>query len=95
MLGNYNVTLVNGTLTVDPYAFMYTISDDSQTYGTPANLASDLGTVIARVNGQKLGISYSSTGDTARPTPGLMLTGEVSDGTGLASNYNVTLSTGP
>ena len=63
---DYSVTLTNGTLTVNPYAFSYTIANDSQTYGTPANLASDLATTIdTGVNGQNLAIAYSSTGDTA------------------------------
>ena len=42
LASDYTVTLTNGTLTVNPYAFSYTIGNDSQTYGTPANLATDL-----------------------------------------------------
>ena len=59
------MTLNNGTLTVNKYAFSYTIGNDSQTYGTAANLATDLGTTITTgVNGENLAIAYSSTGDT-------------------------------
>ena len=62
---------MTGTLTVNPYVFSYTISDDSQTYGTPANFASDLGTVICtKVNGETLDISYQSDGDAATSNVG-------------------------
>ena len=43
------------TLTVRPHAFSYAIGNDSQTYGSPANLAGDLpGTIGTGVNGQTL-----------------------------------------
>src|SRR4029077_7138181 len=59
-LSDYSVTLANGALTVKPFAFSYTTPNDSQTYGTPANLATDLGTTInTGVNGQNLDIAYS------------------------------------
>ena len=38
-LSNYTVTYDSGTLSVNPYNFSYTIGNDSQTYGTAANLA--------------------------------------------------------
>ena len=96
LAGNYSVTLTNGTLTVNRYAFSYTIGNDSQTYGTPANLAADLpATISTGVNGQTLGISYSSTGDTATASVATYaITGVVSNGTGLVSNYSVTLTNG-
>ncbi len=80
---------------MNQYAFSYTIANDSQTYGSPADLANDLGTTIAGVNGETLGITYSSTGDTATAHVGSYdITGVVSDGTGLASDYSVTLTNG-
>ncbi len=95
LASDYSVTLTNGTLTVNQYAFSYTIANDSQTYGSPADLANDLGTTIAGVNGETLGITYSSTGDTATAHVGSYdITGVVSDGTGLASDYSVTLTNG-
>jgi hypothetical protein len=95
-LSNYTVTLNDGTLTVNPYAFTYTIGNDSQTYGSPANLASDLGTTISTgVNGETLNIAYTSTGDTATALPGqYAITGTLSDDTGLLSNYSATLNPG-
>ena len=55
-------------LTVNPATI--TIGNDTQTYGSPANLATDLGTTIAGVNGETLGITYSSTGDMERENVG-------------------------
>jgi hypothetical protein len=96
LLSNYTVTLNNGALTVNPYAFTYTIGNDSQIYGSPANLANDLPpTVPTGVNGETLDISYASSGDTATaPVGGYSITGTLSNGTGLLSNYNVTLNNG-
>ena len=95
LASNYDVTLTPGALTVNQAPISYAIGNDSQTYGSPANLANDLGTTIAGVNGETLGITYSSTGDTATANVGTYaITGVVSDGTGLASNYDVTLTPG-
>src|SRR5208337_1753114 len=86
------------TLMVNPCAFTYTIQNDSQTYGSPTNLANDLGTTInTGVNGENLDIAYSSTGDTATAqvvgSP-YAITGVLSDGTGKLSDYMVTLKSG-
>src|SRR5262249_6674581 len=79
-------------LTVRPYAFTYTIGNDSQTYGTAANLAADLpGTILTGINAETLVISYSSAGDTpAAHARSYAITGTVADGTRLASDYAVT-----
>ncbi len=97
-LSDYSVTLKNGSLTVNPYAFTYQIGNDSQTYGSPANLAADLpGTVGTGVNGENLSIAYASTGDTATAhvvgSP-YAITGTLSNGTGQLSDYSVTLKNG-
>ena len=97
-LSNYNVTLTDGALTVKPFAFTYVILNDSQTYGSPANFATDLGTIInTGINGENLDIAYSSTGDTAvahvAGSP-YAITGVLSNGTGTLSDYNVTLTDG-
>jgi len=96
LVSNYKVTLVNGALTVNSYAFTYQIGNASQIYGSPANLANDLGRSIdTGVNGENLDIAYSSTGDTATaPVGTYAITGTPSNGTGLLSNYNVALVNG-
>jgi hypothetical protein len=95
-LSNYVVTLNRGTLTVNPFAFTIQIGNDTQVAGTPANLAADLGTTIATgVNGQALAITYASTGDTDSAAPGAYpITATLADGSGLTSDYNVTLRSG-
>ena len=96
LASNYSVTLKSGTLTVNPYAFSYQIANDSQIYGTAANLSKDLGTTInTGVNGQNLDIAYSSSGDTNTAAVGTYpITGSLSNGSGLLSNYSVTLNNG-
>jgi len=96
LTGDYLVTLTPGTLTVNKDAFSYTIGNDSQTYGSPANLGADLGaTINTGVNGENLGITYSSTGDTATAHSNTYaITGALSNGTGLASDYAVTMTSG-
>ena len=95
-LSNYTITYENGALTVNKYAFSYTITNDRQTYGSAANLATDLGTTInTGVNGEDLAIAYSSTGDTtAAHVNTYAITGGSSNGTGLANDYAVTLTNG-
>ena len=96
LTSDYSVTLTNGALTVTPYAFSYTIANDTQTFGYPANLAADLGSTInTSVNGEALSITYSSTGDNAAAVVGpYAITGTLSNGSGLLSDYNVTLTPG-
>ena len=89
-------TSTNITQTVNAKAISYTIGNDSHHYGSTANLAADLpATFLTGVNGQTLGIAYSSTGNTTTANVGTYaITGVVADGTGLASNYTVTLTNG-
>ncbi|MBS0266882.1 MAG: hypothetical protein JSS02_33455 [Planctomycetes bacterium] len=96
LASDYTVNLTNGTLSVKKAVVNYTIGNDSQTYGSPANLASDLGTTInTGVNGENLAIAYGSVGDTATAHVGTYdITGTVSDGSGLASDYTVNLTNG-
>ena len=96
LTSDYSVTLKNGTLTVNPFAFTYQIGNDTQTYGTAANLATALGTTInTGVDAQNLDIAYSSTGNVATaPVGTYSIAGIVSNGTGMAGDYIVTLNSG-
>ena len=96
LMSDYSVTLKNGTLTVNPYAFTYQIGTAGQTYGTAVILSSKLGTTIPTgVGGQTLDIAYTSSGDTATANAGsYSIMGTLSGGTGLLSNYSVTLKYG-
>ena len=94
-LSNYTVVLTDGTLTVNKATLDHTILDTDQTYGSPANLATALGTTIAGVNGETLDIAYSSTGDTdTAAVGGYDISGVVSNGSGQLSNYTVVLTDG-
>ena len=95
-LGNYSIMYQDGALTLTPYSFRYTIASDHQTYGTPANLAADLGTTISTgVNGQNLDIAYSSAGDSSTTNIGSYdITGMLSSGTGELADYDLTLTPG-
>ena len=93
---NYTIGYAAGTLTVNKFAFTYAIHNDSQTYGTKANLAIDLpGTISTGVNNQNLSIAYSSSGDTSTAHVGnYAITGTLSSGSGQTSDYSVTLTSG-
>ena len=84
------------TFTISPAPISYTIGNDTQAYGWPANLAADLPSSFSTgINGETLDITYSSSGDTSTATVGTYpIMGMVSNGTGLASNYSVTLTDG-
>jgi Ca2+-binding RTX toxin-like protein len=93
---DYSVTLTNGSLTINPFALDYTIGNDSQIYGTAANLTGDLSaTINTKVNGESLAIAYGSTGDATTADVGTYsINGTLSDGSGKAANYAVTLTDG-
>ena len=93
---NYSITYVPGTLTINPYAFSYTIADDSHVYGSTDTFSTLAGTIATGVNGEYLDIAYSSAGNTVTADVGSdsPITGALSDGTGLASDYSVTLTSG-
>ncbi len=93
---DYTVSTQSAAGTVNPYAFSYTIGNDSQTYGSPANVAADLAATLSTgVNGEDLAITCSSSGDSATAAAGSYpITATVANGTGLISNYAVTLTSG-
>ncbi len=81
---------------ITPAKISYTIGNDTQSYGSPANLAAGLPSSFQTgINGETLDITYSSTGDTNTAIVGnYAITGTVFNGTGLVSNYIVTLKDG-
>jgi hypothetical protein len=85
-----------GTLTITTAAISVTIGNDSHVYGRTANLTADLpATFNTGISDQSLSIAYSSAGTTTTaPVNTYAITGVVSDGTGMASDYTVTLTNG-
>jgi hypothetical protein len=84
------------TYSISPAPIDYAIGNDTQAYGYPATLAADLPpTISTGINGETLDIAYSSSGDTGTAAVGAYaITGVISNGTGLASNYSVTPTNG-
>ena len=74
----------------------YAIGNDNQTYGSPTSLAADLPSTIATgVNGEKLAITYASSGNSANSSVGQYdITAIISNNTGIATNYIVALTSG-
>ncbi len=95
-LGAYNPSSGEADFTIETAAISLTIGDATHVYGSTVNLATALGaTIDTGVNGENLAIAYSSTGNTVLANAGSYdITGVVADGTGLASNYTVTLTPG-
>ena len=93
LVSDYIVMLTDGTLTVNAKAFTYTIGNVTQTFAHPVDLAMKLGTtILTGVSGESLAITYTSEGNTPSAMLGTYeIAGEVSDGSGLLSNYDVTL----
>jgi hypothetical protein len=83
-------------LTINPAAISYTIGNDSHVYGSTADLTADLpATFDTGINGENLAITYASSGNTATAQVGTYnINGSVSNGTGLASDYTVSLTNG-
>ena len=88
-LGNYKITYRSGFLSVTPYEFTVTIQNDHQTYGTPVNLAADLGTTITTPLNETLTIVYSVHNTSTAHAGTYPITGFVSNGTGLTKDYTV------
>jgi hypothetical protein len=97
-LSNYEVTLTDGQLTIDPRPVSFIIGNLTKDEGIAFNLASRLpGTILTGIGNQSLSITYASTGAAANAQAGVyLITGNVGDGPdgGLALNYDVTLIPG-
>src|SRR4029077_14411255 len=96
LASDYSVTLTPGALTVTPFAFSYQIASDSHVYGSTDSFSTLAATIATGVNSQNLGIAYSSVGNTVTAHVGSSspITGTQSNGTGLTSDYSVTLTNG-
>jgi hypothetical protein len=90
------VTLTPGTLTVTKAPVTFAIGTATHVYGGTVDLAAALpGTFITGVNGENLAITYASAGNTVTaPVGDYPITGTVTNGTGMASDYDVTLTPG-
>ncbi len=87
-LSNYDITYVDGTLTVGKAGLTITANDASKTYGQTANLSY---TANGLVNGDSVSsVDLSSSGSAATATVGsYTISAANADGSGL-SNYDIT-----
>ncbi|MFM7071844.1 MAG: beta strand repeat-containing protein, partial [Planctomycetota bacterium] len=95
LVSNYNVTFANGTLTVGRRPLSLTVGDVSIVYGDTTNFASLPSTSPTGVGTQTLSLTYSSAGNTGAADVGFYAsTVTAASGTGLVSNYDITVTNG-
>ncbi|HKW74951.1 MAG TPA: MBG domain-containing protein, partial [Terriglobales bacterium] len=93
VLGNYSVTLVNGTLTVTQAVLTVTANSASRLYGDPNPAFT--GTITGIVNGDNITATYASAADPTSPVGTYPIVPTPSDnGTGALANYSVVLVNG-
>ena len=96
-LGNYTITYVNGTLTVNPAPLTITANNDSKTYGTLKTFSSTAfaETGLVTANGDSITtVTETSTGAAASATVGTdNIVPSAATGTGLG-NYTITYVNG-
>ena len=89
-LGNYAISYVNGTLTVDPATLVITANNANKVYGTVKTYAGTEFTATGLVNGNIVtSVTLSSTGDPATAIVGTFpIVANTAVGTGLG-NYTI------
>ncbi|HSM88213.1 MAG TPA: MBG domain-containing protein, partial [Candidatus Limnocylindrales bacterium] len=92
-LANYTVTLVNGTLTINPAPLTVTATSTSMVYGDPVPAVT--GTLTGVKNGDNITASFSTTATSTTGVGGVPIVGAVTDNaTGALANYTVTINNG-
>jgi 6-phosphogluconolactonase (cycloisomerase 2 family) len=93
VLGNYTVTINNGTLTITPAALVITADNAARLYGDPNPAFS--GTIAGIKNGDNITAIYTTPATPASPIGTYPIIPSPSDnGTGALANYVVTLNNG-
>jgi hypothetical protein len=91
-LGNYTVTVHNGTLTVKPAPLTVTPANASREFGTPNPVFT--GTITGIKNGDQITASYSTTATLTSPAGTYPITATLNDPTNKLGNYRVTVKQG-
>ena len=86
-LGNYAVTVVNGTLTINPAQLTVTAADASRLYGDPNPIFT--GTIAGIKNGDAITGTYSSPADPTSPVGTYPIIPALVDPTAKLANYTV------
>jgi 6-phosphogluconolactonase (cycloisomerase 2 family) len=93
VLGNYTVTINNGTLTITPAALVVTANNAARLYGDPNPAFS--GTIAGIKNGDNVTAIYTTTATPASPVGTYPIIPTLTDnGTGALANYIVTANNG-
>jgi hypothetical protein len=91
-LGNYNVVINNGTLTVSPAPLSIVADDLSRVAGQPNPAFT--GTVSGVKNGEAISATFDSSATPSSDAGNYAIVPTLQDGSGKISNYAVTLSNG-
>ena len=91
-LANYQVVIVNGTLTVNPAPLTVTVASLSRFYGDPNPVFT--GTITGIKNGDNITATYSSTATQASPVGTYPIVATLVDPDSKLSNYTVTNTPG-
>ena len=92
VLGNYIVTINNGTLTITPAALVVTGNSAARLYGDPNPPLS--GTIAGIKNGDNITATYATTATLTSPVGNYPIVPTLVDPTNKLGNYIVTLSNG-
>jgi 6-phosphogluconolactonase (cycloisomerase 2 family) len=93
VLGNYTVTINNGTLTITPAVLVITANNAARLYGDPNPTFT--GTIAGIKNGDNITAIYTTPATPASPVGTYPINPSPSDnGTGALANYVVTLNNG-
>ena len=93
VVGNYAVTINNGTLTITPAALVITANNAARLYGDPNPAFT--GTIAGIKNGDNITAIYTTPATPASPIGTYPINPSPSDnGTGALANYVVTLNNG-
>lgn len=88
LLGNYTVTITNGTLTVSPAPLTVAANSFSRVYGAANPVLT--GTVVGIKNGDNITATYSTTATVTSPVGPYAIVPTLVDPAGKLSNYAVT-----
>jgi len=91
-LGNYSVTVNNGTLTVNPAALVVSALNAGRFYGDPNPAFT--GTISGIKNGDNITATYSTTADPTSPVGDYPIVPALVDPDNKLANYTVTINNG-
>jgi uncharacterized repeat protein (TIGR02543 family) len=89
---NYTFSLVDGLVTITPYALTVAADNHARTYGAPNPTLT--GSLVGLQNGDDITASYATSADAASPVGPYPITVALADPNGRLVNYSVTTNNG-